>query len=79
MREGRLVTASCTTGWLDWIHRELWLCNDGLLLVRLDLKPTRAHEKGQTVSATLRTRSWARRRRPASRLSWIPAGERLRR
>jgi hypothetical protein len=25
MREGRLVTASCTTVWLDWIHRELAL------------------------------------------------------
>jgi hypothetical protein len=56
MREGRLVTASCTTGWFDWIHRELWLCDDGLLLVRLDLKATRAHGVGPTAWATLRRR-----------------------
>jgi hypothetical protein len=56
MREGRLVTASCTTGWFDWIHRELWLCDDGLLLVRLDLQATRALERGPTVSKTLRRR-----------------------
>jgi hypothetical protein len=55
-REGHLVTASCTTGWFDWVHRELWLCEDGLLLVRLDLKATKAHGKGPTVGATLRRR-----------------------
>ncbi len=44
------MTASCTTGWLDWIHHELWVCDDGLLLRRLDLKETRAHGKGPTVS-----------------------------
>jgi hypothetical protein len=56
MREGRLVTASCTTGWVDWIHRELWLCEDGLLLVRLDLAATRAHRMGPTVTSPPRTR-----------------------
>ena len=80
MREGRLVTASCTTGWRDWIHRELWLCDDGLLLVRLDLKATRAHEKGPTVSATLRRRpvldnEVTEAEAAGKRLSWIPAGE----
>jgi hypothetical protein len=80
MREGRLVTASCTTGWLDWIHRELWLCDDGLLLVRLDLKATRAHEKGPTVSATLRRRpvldnEVTEAEAAGKQLSWITAGE----
>jgi hypothetical protein len=79
MREGRLVTASCTTGWLDWIHRELWLCDDGLLLVRLDLKATRARDKGPTVSATLRRRpvrdnEVTEAEADGKRLSWIPAG-----
>jgi hypothetical protein len=82
MREGCLVTASCTTGWLDWIHRELWLCEDGLLLVRLDLSGTRAHRKGPTVSAMLRRRpvedsevAEAEAEVSGRQLSWIPAGE----
>ncbi len=74
------MTASCTTGWLDWIHRELWLCDDGLLLIRLDLKATRAHEKGPTVSATLRRRpvrdkEVTEAEAAGKRVSWIPAGE----
>jgi hypothetical protein len=80
MREGRLVTASCTTGWFDWLHRELWLCDDGLLLVRLDLKATRAHGKGPTVSATLRRRpvrdeELTETEATGKQLDWIPAGE----
>lgn len=70
-RDGRLVTASCTTGWLDWVHSELWLCDDGLLVVRLDLRATRAHGRGPTVGATLR-------RRPVGRDEpgmWIGAEE----
>lgn len=80
MREGHLVTASCTTGWFDWIHRELWLCEDGLLLVRLNLKATRAHELGPTVSATLRRRpvrdkELAEAKAVGRQLSWISADE----
>jgi hypothetical protein len=45
----RLVTASCTTGWLDWIHGELWLLPDGLLRVRSSLGATMAHANQQTV------------------------------
>jgi hypothetical protein len=26
-----LVSMSCTTSWIDWVHGELWLCPDGLL------------------------------------------------
>ena len=43
MGQGRLVTASCTTGWLDWIHGELWLFPDGLLRSSTGLKTTWAH------------------------------------
>ena len=80
MREGHLVTASCTTGWFDWIHRELWLCDDGLLLVRLDLEATRAHERGPTVGATLRRRpvrdeELAEADAAGKQLNWIPAEE----
>jgi hypothetical protein len=49
MRTGRLLTASCTTGWRDWVHGELWLLPDGLLRRRLDVAATRAHGRGPTV------------------------------
>lgn len=31
--EGRLLSKSATTGWLDWMHGELWLFPDGLLRI----------------------------------------------
>ncbi|MFE2155778.1 hypothetical protein ACFXAO_37735 [Streptomyces lavendulae] len=30
----QLLAASCTTGWLDWFHGELWLLPDSLVRVR---------------------------------------------
>lgn len=51
MPVGRLLTAGCTTGWLDWIHSELWLFDDGLLLVRTDLVRTLANGFGPTVTS----------------------------
>ncbi|MBA2284340.1 MAG: hypothetical protein H0W02_02550 [Ktedonobacteraceae bacterium] len=56
--EARLLTASATTGWLDWIHGELWLFPTGLLRVPLDLTVTRQHGMGPTVSQDLP--SWSR-------------------
>ena len=47
---GRIITASCTTGWLDWIHGELWLFPEGLLRVRTSLATTLAHQNLRTVS-----------------------------
>jgi hypothetical protein len=47
--KARLLTASCTTGWLDWIHGELWLLPDGLLRVRSSLGATIAHANQRTV------------------------------
>lgn len=38
-----LITASCTTGWLDWIHGELWFCPDGLLRRSVGLWATLRH------------------------------------
>lgn len=37
---GILLTTSCTTGWADWVHGELWLCRDGLLRISLGLATT---------------------------------------
>lgn len=38
-----LITASCTTGWLDQIHAELWFCADGLLRRSVGLRATLRH------------------------------------
>jgi hypothetical protein len=44
-----LVSRSCTTSWFDWIHGELWLCDDGLLRRSLGLITTLRHGARQTV------------------------------
>ena len=48
-----LITASCTTGWMDWIHSELWLCPDGLLRRRLGLWKTIRHGNMRGVQPTV--------------------------
>src|SRR2546423_4260585 len=60
-RTGRLVSASCTTGWLDWIHGELWLLPDGLLRLRTSLRTTRSHRQVNVLTAggALPTRRFA--------------------
>ncbi len=35
-----LLTTSCTTGWLDWVHGELWSCPNGLPRLSLRLPTT---------------------------------------
>ena len=35
-----LVSVTCTTGWFDWIHGELWVCPDGVLRRSLGLATT---------------------------------------
>lgn len=42
----KLLTASGTTGWLDWIHGELWLFPSGLLRIRLGWWKTTLHGIG---------------------------------
>ncbi|MFJ6084194.1 hypothetical protein ACIQI8_22595 [Streptomyces sp. NPDC092369] len=37
LRPAKLLAGTCTTGWLDWIHGELWLLPDHLVRVRSGL------------------------------------------
>jgi hypothetical protein len=46
---GMLITASATTGWLDWIHGELWLFPNGLLRIPSGLVKTFQNGIGPTV------------------------------
>jgi hypothetical protein len=46
---GRLICASATTGWTDWIHGELWLLPDGIMRLALDLRQTMQHGLERTV------------------------------
>jgi hypothetical protein len=55
---GRLISASCTAGWLDCIHGELWLLPEGLLRLRLGLLKTVAHMNLRTVRGELPTREF---------------------
>ena len=50
--KGLLVTASCTTGWTDWIHGELWLLPSGLLRIEVGLARTVRHANRRTVTET---------------------------
>ncbi|MDQ0930381.1 hypothetical protein [Streptomyces turgidiscabies] len=51
VRQARLVAASCTTGWLDWIHGELWLLPDCLLRVRSGFVDTLTNSFGSGLTA----------------------------
>ncbi len=68
-----LVSASCTTGWLDWLHGELWVCPDGLLRRPLGLRATIAHGTGPTVDFLRRpTRAATELDLNGRGVSWIP-------
>ncbi len=49
--QAQLLTKTCTTGWLDWIHGELWLLPEGLLRIRSGFMATLANG---SVSAGLK-------------------------
>jgi hypothetical protein len=51
-----LLTTSCTTGWADWVHGELWSCPNGLLRLSLGL-PTTIRKSLGTGSALAYDRS----------------------
>jgi hypothetical protein len=36
-KKGILLSKTATTGWLNWVHGELWLFDDGILRVPLGL------------------------------------------
>jgi hypothetical protein len=47
------VTRSCTTGWADWIHGELWVLPDAFVRRRLSFAATQANRYGPTVAPPL--------------------------
>lgn len=49
----RCLSRSCTTGWLDWVHGELWLSPAGLIRRRLTWNESKAHRLGPTVGEPL--------------------------
>jgi hypothetical protein len=49
----RCLSRSCTTGWLDWVHGELWLLPTGLVRIRLSMAETKQHGLGPTVPPEL--------------------------
>jgi len=52
LTQARLLARTCTTGWLDWIHGELWLLPDALLRVRSGLLDSVANSvSGSGVTA----------------------------
>ncbi|NEA61745.1 hypothetical protein [Streptomyces sp. SID12488] len=48
--QARLLTSTCTTGWLDWIHGELWLLPEGLLRIRSGLLTTLVNSGGSGLT-----------------------------
>jgi hypothetical protein len=51
MPEGRLLTVACTTGWLDWIHSELWLFEEGLFVARTGLIRTILNSRAPEITS----------------------------
>ncbi|NEC89766.1 hypothetical protein [Streptomyces sp. SID12501] len=52
--QARLLTSTCTTGWLDWIHGELWLLPEGLLRIRSGFMTTVANSYSSGSGPTAR-------------------------
>lgn len=48
-RDTMLISRSCTTGWLDWIHGELWITPDALVRLRLGSGQTLRNGTGPTI------------------------------
>jgi hypothetical protein len=59
VKTGRLISASSTTGWADWIHGNLWLFPDGLLRVRTNLRSTIGNGIIRTTGSPPPTRLFA--------------------
>lgn len=47
------LSKSCTTGWLDWVHGELWLLPTGMIRRRLSWSESKAHGLAPTVGTPL--------------------------
>jgi hypothetical protein len=48
-----LISASCTTGWLDWIHGTLWLGEAGLLRTSVGFTETLSHGTKKGLKRTI--------------------------
>jgi hypothetical protein len=74
--QGTLLTQRCTTGWLDWIHGQIWLFPEGLLWARGNLQITIAQSaRGplpDQLTATTDERELAQLAREKGNL-WIPS------
>jgi hypothetical protein len=76
-----LISATCTTGWFDWVHGELWFCPSGLLRRSLGLSATLGHRALQTVNPMHRpTRTFAAHEihqisSAGRRNKWVPWNE----
>ena len=46
----QLISSTCTTGWGDWIHGQLWLLPDGLLRIQSGLARTVAQSGPGTAA-----------------------------
>ncbi|WP_158681095.1 hypothetical protein [Streptomyces viridochromogenes] len=42
LQPAQLLATTCTTGWLDWLHGELWLLGDRLVRIRRSVAATMA-------------------------------------
>jgi hypothetical protein len=47
------ISRSCTTGWSDWVHGELWLLPTALVRRRLSMYKSKANSRGPTVGIPL--------------------------
>ncbi|MEO7061512.1 MAG: hypothetical protein ABI083_17465 [Lapillicoccus sp.] len=56
IEQGRLISRSCTTSWLDWIHGELWVTPTAVVRSRLSLGATRRN--GRASTPTVPTPAW---------------------
>jgi hypothetical protein len=45
LQPAQLLSETCTTGWLDWIHGELWLLPDTLVRIRSGLIASLGHSR----------------------------------
>jgi hypothetical protein len=48
-----LISRSCTTGWLDWVHGELWLLPHGLVRSSIGLDGTVANRRRNGIGRTV--------------------------
>ncbi|WP_369255068.1 hypothetical protein [Streptomyces sp. R35] len=51
LTHAQLLARTCTTGWLDWIHGELWLLPTCLVRVRSGLMDSVANSLGSSLTA----------------------------